>query len=312
VLTTPAGHAERTLPAPVWDYIQGGAGTGSALAANRAAFDSVRITPRVLRGIADPDPATDLFGPVAIPAAIAPMAYPMMVHPDGELAVARAAAAARIPMAAPLLGSVPIETLAQTGATLWYQLYWLRDRGRTTELVRRAQAAGCQALILTIGAPAVPPDRLADADLVDPTLSWADLAWLRAQSTLPLLVKGVLHAEDAKWAVAEGADAIIVSNHGGRHFDAVTPALHALPAIRDAVGCPLILDSGVRSGLDVLRALALGAHGVLLGRPILWGLASGADGVTQVLDTVRTELTDAMRQAGVADIAEARTITRIA
>lgn len=347
-LADAAGHAARTLPAPVWDYIEGGSGAETALAANRAAFDAIRFAPRILRGITDPDPAADLHGPVRMPVAVAPMAYQTIVHPEGELAVARAAAAARIPMAVPLLSSVPIETLAGSGAQLWFQLYWLRDRGRTSELIKRAEAAGCTALMLTVdvarmgrrlrdmrNAFTLPPNVTAvhladpvglahqrhDADsavavhtaaMFDPALSWADLAWLRAQTALPLWVKGVLHPEDATRAAAEGADGVIVSNHGGRQFDAVTPSIQALPPIRDAVDCPLLLDSGVRGGLDVLRALACGAHGVLLGRPVLWGLAAGTDGVTQVLDTLHAELVDAMLQAGIRDIAEARTITRLA
>jgi 4-hydroxymandelate oxidase len=332
-LAEAADRAARTLPVPAWDHIEGGSGAETALAANRAAFDAVRFAPRVLRGIADAHPSADLHGPVRMPVAVAPMAYQSMVHDDGELAVARAAGAARIPMVVPLLSSVPIEALAETGAPLWFQLYWLRDRGRTTELVQRAEAAGCGALMLTVDMPrrgrrlrdlrhmpAVPAaphlpeavDLAAVAELFDPAVSWADLAWLRAQTKLPLWVKGILHPEDAKWAAAEGAHGIVVSNHGGRQFDAVVPAIQALPSIREAVTVPLLLDSGVRGGLDVLRALALGAHGVLLGRPVLWGLAAGEEGVTEVLDVLHAELVDAMLQAGVADIAEARTITRLA
>lgn len=331
-LADAADHAARTLPAAALDYVDGGSGAETALAANRAAFDAVRFAPRVLRGLADADPSADLHGPVRMPVAIAPMAYQSIVHADGELAVARAAQAAGIPMAVSMLSSVPVETLAETGAALWFQLYWLRDRGRVAEMVTRAQAAGSKSLILTVDVPRrgrrlrdlrqpppIPaaahlPDAtgLAEfAELLDPALSWADLGWLRSQTTLPLWVKGVLHPEDAKWAVAEGADGIIVSNHGGRQFDAVMPAIQALPAIRAAVTGPVLLDSGVRSGLDVLRALALGAHGVLLGRPVLWGLADGTDGVTAVLDILYAELADAMLQAGVADIGEARTITRV-
>jgi len=346
-LADAAGRAAARLPAPIWDYIDGGSGAETALAANRAAFDAVRIAPRVLRGITDPDTTADLFGPARMPVAVAPMAYQMMVHPDGELAVARAARAAGIPMAVPLLSSVPIEDLAGTGADLWFQLYWLRDRGRTSELIKRAEAAGCRALILTVDVsrqgrrlrdmrnaftlpPAVTAVHLAEpaglaherhdgdsavaihtAAMFDPSLSWTDLAWLRTQSDRPLLVKGILHPQDAIRAVAEGADGIVVSNHGGRQFDAAIPAIQALPAIRAAVDGPLLLDSGVRSGLDVLRALALGAHGVLLGRPVLWGLAGGYDGVAQVLGVVRDELADAMLQAGAGDVAEARTLLTV-
>ena len=341
-----AGIAEARLPPPVWDFLDGGSADERLLAANRAAFDRISLLPRVLTGVSDPATGRLLLGtPSALPLAVAPMAYQCLFHEEGEVAVAHAAAAAGVPMVVSTLSSRPLEEIRATGATVWLQLYWLRDRGRLAELLRHAEAVGCTAVMLTVDVPVMarrlrdarhsfvlprhiraavldPAPSLANvrsagrsavaehtADLVEPRVTWDDLVWLRRLTRLPLVVKGVLHADDAVRAVQAGADAVVVSNHGGRQFPAAAASVAALPRVVDAVAgrAGVLLDSGVRSGTDVLRALALGADGVLLGRPVLWGLAAGGGpGVSAVLDLVRDELVEALVLSGCADPAAAR------
>ncbi|WP_433394175.1 alpha-hydroxy acid oxidase [Micromonospora sp. KLBMP9576] len=337
-----AAPARAALPPDVWDYIEGGSGAETTLAANRRALDRVAVLPRVLRGVHTPRTDARLLGTsYAMPVAVAPMAYQRLVHPDGELALAAAAGAAGVPYLVSTLSSVPIEQLAQTGATLWFQLYWLRDRGLVADLLDRAHAAGCTALTVTVDVPilgprrrnvrnafVIPPhvvaanlpagrDTLAHTatpgvcavaahtgEVFAPALTWADLEWLRGRSTLPLVVKGVLDPRDAELAVAAGADAVVVSNHGGRQLDGAPATATVLPEVVSAVGdrCEVLLDSGVRDGFDVLRALALGARGVLVGRPLLWALAAGGRaGARTALALLNGEFRDALALAGCAD-----------
>lgn len=331
------------LPADVWDFVAGGSGEEGTLAANRAALDSVYLVPRVPAGRAARTEAPLLGRAAGMPVVVAPMAYQRLAHPDGELAAAAAAREAGIPFAASVLGSRPIEEVAAVGAATWFQLYWLRDRGRTVELLRRAEQSGCRALMVTVDVP-VMARRLRDlrngftlppgveaanlapaagasaarrettpaahtAELFDPALTWRDLEWLRDETSLPLVVKGVLDPRDAAQAAGIGASAVVVSNHGGRQLDGALPSIAALSDAVDAVAgrADVLLDSGVRSGTDVLRALALGAAGVLLGRPVLWGLAvDGERGVRLVLELVAAELRDALTLAGCPDPAAAR------
>jgi 4-hydroxymandelate oxidase len=332
--------AQSSLTDDVWGYVQGGSGAEWTLAANRAAYQRVVLRPRVLVDVADCDPATTLLGaPLAVPIGIAPMAYHELAHPDGELATAAAAGEAGSLFVASIFASRTIEEIgkAATGP-VWLQLYWLRQRHVLVDLAQRAHSAGFGALVLTVDAPRV-GRRLRDArnsftvpghiravnldalvmatshehdagssaierharEQFDPTVTWADLAWLRDRTTLPLVLKGILTAEDAQRAVDAGVDAIVVSNHGGRQLDCAIPSLDALPDVVCAVAdqVPVLLDSGVRSGTDVFKALALGAAMVLIGRPVLWGLAcSGAVGVGAVLRLLRDELEDCMALAG--------------
>ncbi|GAA3507040.1 alpha-hydroxy acid oxidase [Streptomyces showdoensis] len=333
-------RARAVLAPEVYDFVAGGSGDESTLHANRTAFDRCHLVPRVLNGVETADTTTTLLGAASsMPVAVAPMAFHSVVHPDGEPAVSRAAAAAGIPFTAATLASRPLDELVPAGGELFLQLYWLRDRARTAWLIAEAERLGARALILTVDVPfmgrrlrdlrngfAVPahaaPVNLADtqrgagqtvgghaAAVIDPTLSWADLEWVRRRTRLPLVLKGVLDPADARRAVDLGADGLVVSNHGGRQLDGAVPSLFALPAIRDEVGdaCELLLDSGVRGGTDVLRALALGASGVLLGRPVLWGLADGGEsGVTGALRLLRTELEVSMALAGAPNVAAAR------
>ncbi|MFC6090079.1 alpha-hydroxy acid oxidase [Saccharothrix lopnurensis] len=334
--------AERSAP-DVWDYIAGGSGEEVTLAANRAALDRVAVVPRALVDVSACDTGCELFGvPSALPLAVAPMAYQRLVHDGGERAAAAAAAAAGVPYVVSTLSSDPIEDVAAVGGTTWFQLYWLRDREVVVKLLRRAEEAGCAAVVLTVDVPVlgrrlrdlrngfalpswvkpvntdgevgerVPGDSAIarhTSAVFDPSLSWRDLEWIRAHTNLPLVVKGVLDARDAARAVDLGVRGVVVSNHGGRQLDGAVPSAVALPEVVAAVGgrCPVLLDSGVRSGVDVLRALALGAAAVLVGRPVLWGLAAGGErGVTAVLDVLRAEFETALRLAGCPDVASAR------
>ncbi|MEU9291570.1 alpha-hydroxy acid oxidase [Streptomyces sp. NPDC048275] len=339
--------AADVLPAPVRDFVAGGSGAELTLAGNRAALDRIRIVPRVLRDVTACDTTSTLLArQVAMPVATAPIGYQKLVHPEGELAAARAAKEAGIPFTVGTLSSFPLEEVAEVGATTWFQLYWLRDRTLTFDLVRRAEEAGCAAVMLTVDVPwmgrrlrdmrngfALPDDVVAAHFTVGtasaahraaaggsalaahtsmafaPSLSWPDLEELRRRTRLPLIVKGLLDPADAARAVECGADAVVVSNHGGRQLDGAVASVDALEAVCAAVGgrCEVLLDSGVRGGTDVLKALALGASGVLVGRPLLWGLAAdGARGAGRVLGLLADELRDALGLAGCSDVAAAR------
>jgi len=331
-------EARERLPAMVFDYYAGGAGDELTLEENRAAFDRWLLRPRMLRGISEPDVSTTVLGQaVASPILIAPTAFQAMAHPDGELAMARAAARAGTVMVLSTIATYSIEDVAAAapGSPRWFQLYIHRDRELTARLVRRADAAGYGAIVLTVDAPylgrryrdernafALPPGvrlaNLADIPLpasegsslfayfaaqLDPSITWEDIAWLRDLSSLPVLVKGVLTGEDAALAIDAGADGLIVSNHGGRQLDGVPAAVDALPEVVDAVRgrAEVLMDGGVRRGTDVVKALALGARAVLVGRPCLWGLAvGGEEGASTVLRILAEELRLAMALAGVA------------
>jgi 4-hydroxymandelate oxidase len=339
--------AAGALPSDVWDFIAGGSEAELTLAANRAALDAVFFTPRALTGITACDPGAMLVGCRSVlPVAIAPMSFQRLVHPEGEIGLARAAREAGIPLALSMMSSCLLEEVAAVGGTVWFQVYLLRDRGQVSDLIQRAEEAGCRALVLTVDVPRIGrrlrdmrngfalPDEITAANLrddaarlarrppagasglaihtnqaFDPSLSWADVAWLRERTRLPLVLKGILHPEDARRAAEHGASAVVVSNHGGRQLDGAVASISALPGVCAAVAdrCEVLLDSGIRSGTDVLKALSLGASGVLLGRPALWGLANGgARGAAQVLSLLGDELTEAMMLAGCPDVASAR------
>ncbi|MEU6539705.1 alpha-hydroxy acid oxidase [Streptomyces sp. NPDC047000] len=333
-------QARVRLPAEVWDFVQGGSGTESTLAADRAALDRLRLRPRVLVDVSAPDARTTVLGaPLSFPLGIAPMAYHRLASPDGETATARAAGEAGALLTVSMFASRTLEEIAAAArGPLWLQLYWLRRRDVLKELVARAEAAGFHALVLTVDAPRIGrrthdlrngftlPDGVRavnlDPDVMtvgspvtagssvvqqhaseqfDPAVTWDDLAWLRQRTTLPLVLKGILTAEDARLAVAHGVDAVVVSTHGGRQLDSATAGVHALPEVVDAVdgACEVLVDGGIRHGTDILKALALGARAALVGRPVLWGLAhSGHRGVRGVLRLLHTELEDAMALSG--------------
>jgi isopentenyl diphosphate isomerase/L-lactate dehydrogenase-like FMN-dependent dehydrogenase len=339
--------ARERLPNPVYQYFAGGAGELSTVRENRAAFRRARLRPRVLCDVSARDLTTTAVGrSLAMPIAIAPTALQRLAHPDGELATARAAASLGTAMVLATVASSAIEDVA-AGAqgTLWFQTYVLKDRGATRALVERAERAGASALVLTVDAavsgrarpgavnrfvlpnemriphlealyPAGPTSSHAAtrlsalfASLIDPSLGWKDIAWLRAVSDLPLVLKGILTGDDTRLAIEHGASAVIVSNHGGRVLDGAVGTLDALPDVARAADgrIEVWLDGGVRSGGDVVKALALGARLVLVGRPVLWGLAvRGEDGVRQVLTDLRDELDDTLALCGCRTPADVR------
>ncbi len=342
-LTELEALARERLPAMAYDYYAGGADDELALRGNRAAYARWPLAYRVLVDVATRDLRTTVLGqPLALPLMIAPTAYQRMAHPDGELATARATAAAGTIMVLSTLSTTAVEDVAATGVALWFQLYVYRDRGATAALVERVERAGARALVLTVDAPligrrerdvkngfALPPHlrmenlhgerarvppAAGDSGLaswvsehLDPSLSWADLAWLRGITRLPILLKGVVRGDDARRAVDAGVAGIVVANHGCRQLEAAPATIDALPGVVAAVDgrAEVLLDGGVRRGTDIVRALALGARAALIGRPVLWGLAvDGAAGVTAVLDHLRGELDLAMALCGCPRIAD--------
>jgi 4-hydroxymandelate oxidase len=315
----------------VWDIVVAGAGDELTVAENRRAFDRLTIRPRMLVDVSRIDMTTNVLGsPVAAPIMIAPSGYHAAVCAEGECATAMAAGRAGIAMVAPGGSHRTFEDIAAaTGAPLWLGLYLFPERERTLALVRRAEAAGCRAIVLTVDSPRFGrkerslrteddfdwPENGNLAGLPPPTLpwfrgapaTWADVDWLRSITRLPILLKGILTAEDAAIAVGRGIDGIVVSNHGGRQLDSVTASLDALPEVVAAAGerCEIYMDGGVRRGTDVLKALALGARAVMIGRPVLWGLAvGGAEGLGDVLAILKNELAFAMALSGRPTIAD--------
>ena len=338
--------AAAKLPRMVYDYYAGGAGDEVLLRGARDAWDAVAIRYRVLRDVSERSLATEILGrPHAWPVLVAPMAFQQLAHPDGELATARGCGAADTAMVLSTMATRSIEEVrAAAPGTRWFQLYVYRDRELTERLVRRAELAGYDAIVVTVDAPmlgrrerdlingfhvpadmpvpnlsgeprdllaATAPTASALADFVaahwDPALSWADIAWLRSITALPILLKGIVRGDDAALALDQGVAGVIVSNHGGRQLDTAVPTARALREVAAAMGGrgTLLVDGGIRRGTDILKALALGAHGVLLGRPVLWGLAvDGEAGVTTILQLLRAELDLALALAGCRSPAE--------
>ena len=330
--------ARERLEHSAYDYYAGGAGDERTLAANRTAFDAITLRPRVLVDVSTIDTATTVLGqPIDLPVMLAPTAFNRLAHPDGEMAAARAARASRTIMIGSTLSTCALEEVSGAGGGgLWFQLYVYKDRAMTQELVARAEGCGYQALVLTVDTPLlgrryrdirndfVLPEGISMKnfeaamtsatrwgahssfsayvhDLFDPTLTWTAVEWLRAQTRLPIVVKGILTAEDAELAVGAGVNGVIVSNHGGRQLDGAAASIVALPEVVDAVAgrAEVLMDGGIRRGTDVLKALALGARAVCIGRPYLWALAAaGEDGVRDVLRLLREELSLAMALSG--------------
>ena len=320
------GLAQARLHPAVWDYIAAGSDDEITLAENRQAFARVTLRPRVLVDVSRIDTATSILGdPVSAPILIAPAGMHAAACPEGECAAARAADRAGVAMMASTNSNRTIEEIAAAAnGPLWLQLYLFAERSRTLALVRRAEDAGCRAIVLTVDAPrwgrkerslrseaqfdwpaaanlkGLPPTSV-DHPYGGAPATWADLDWLRTITRLPILLKGILTPEDAAIAAGRGVEGIVVSNHGGRQLDGVAAAIDALPEVAAAAEgrCEIYLDSGVRRGTDVLKALALGARAVMIGRPILWGLAvAGADGAFDVLAMLQRELAWAMALSG--------------
>ncbi|MCP2261267.1 4-hydroxymandelate oxidase [Streptoalloteichus tenebrarius] len=328
---------ERTDRA-IWEYVAGGAGTHRTIDDNAAAYDRIWLLPRGVRtSTGEPDTSVTLLGrTVSSPVVLAPTSPQRLVHPDAELATARAARARDV------LSIVSTDThhafpeiAAEAPGLSWFQLYGYRSREDVAATVELAERGGATALVVTVDASysarristrragfRLPDDvdygtlrALGVLDGAAPAsgrldrlpVTWDDLAWIRSLTTLPVLVKGVLRPEDALRCVELGAEGVIVSNHGGRQLDGALPSLVALDRIARVLprGRTLLVDGGVRSGVDVVKALALGAHAVCVGRPYLWGLGlNGQKGVEQVLDVFDVEVRDALRQLGVSSVSE--------
>jgi isopentenyl diphosphate isomerase/L-lactate dehydrogenase-like FMN-dependent dehydrogenase len=345
-------RARETMSAEAYGYVAGGAGSERTMQANLDAFERWRIVPRMLRDVSQRDLATSVLA-TAMPAPLmlAPVGVQSIVHPDAELAAARAAASLGLPFVLSTAASHSIEQVADAmgESSRWYQLYWPRDRDLASSFVERAERAGYGAIVLTLDTWFLGwrPRDLANAYLpflkgegvanyfsdpvfraaldkppeedpgpaighwayqfANPTVTWADIEWLRGQTRLPIVLKGIVHAEDARRAVDAGVDGVLVSNHGGRQVDGSIGALDALPSIRAAVpgGLALLFDSGVRSGADVFKALALGADAVCIGRPYVWGLAlDGQAGVEHVLRCLLAELDLTLALSGYTTLAQ--------
>jgi lactate 2-monooxygenase len=345
-------RAREKLEAAAYGYVAGGAGSERTMAANLDAFERRGIVPRMLRDVSARDLSTKVLDTsMPAPLLLAPVGVQSIVHAEGELASARAAAALGVPYILSTAASHSIEQVAAAmgGASRWYQLYWPRERDLAASFVGRAERAGYEAIVLTLdtwflgwrprdlknaylpflkgegvanyfsdpvfrAALEKPPEEdIGPAighwayQFANPTVNWDDLAWLKEQTSLPVLLKGIVHVEDARRAQELGVDGLLVSNHGGRQVDGSLGALDALGAIREAVGedLALLFDSGVRTGADVFKALALGANAVCIGRPYVWGLAlAGQGGVEHVLRCLLAEFDLTLALSGYTEIAQ--------
>lgn len=344
------GEAKANLASDIFDYIEGGAGSEETVKANRQAFNKWRIRPKMLKDISKRDMSLTLFGEtIPAPVLLAPIGIQAMIHPDGEVASARAAGNAGIPFIASTVSSKSMEEIArvESSAPKWFQLYWNKDYAITKSFVNRAEKAGYSAIVITLDAALTPwkerdlynahlpfikgegiqnyltdpifcqklqKEPIEDIEAAiehwkgvfgNPGITWKDIDVIRQETTLPILLKGVLHPDDALMAIEHGIDGIIVSNHGGRQIDGSITALDALPEITAVINkrIPVLMDSGIRRGSDVLKALALGAEAVLLGRPYVYGLAAdGEEGVNQVIQNILSDFDITMGLAGIDSI----------
>ena len=317
-------EAHARIPHGAWERISGGAADEITLHWNREAYDRIRLKPRILVDVSKLDTRVTLFGQqLEFPILLAPTGGQGFIHPGGDVAAARGAAAANSIYVISSSASMKVEDIAKsTKGRVWFQLYVQKDRAFTRDLVQRAEESGCQALCVTVDSPTFGarnredrakkelPERelpnLKGKDYLDPSLTWKDIDWLRSLARTPVLLKGVLNPDDAATAVQAGVSGIIVSNHGARNLDTVPATIDALPLVVEKVAArvPVLVDGGIRRGTDVIKALALGASAVQIGRPYLWGLGiSGAEGVTRVVDILRKEFEMAMALTGRATIA---------
>lgn len=329
-------RAEERLPSSVWRYVMATAGDGITDAANAEAWRAVRFTPRVLRDVREVDLAVSLHGDgYRMPFGIAPTSLQRAADPAGELAMARATASAGVPHVVSSNAGHRFSEIGAAGGPWWLQAYLTAERAASLPMLEAAAAAGARAVVLTVDTPFPGTKRdVGDDDFGDVDLSWhrvnyagqahsgqrgawaadltpADITWLANRTGLPVVVKGVLHVEDAEACVAAGAAAIWVSNHGGRQLDRTVATAHALPAVVGRVGhrVPVYVDGGVRGGADVMAALALGADAVFLGRAPLLALAAGGEGLVEsLLETVKAELEENLRLAGCRCAPETRLI----
>ena len=336
-------QAKEKLPRIAYDYFSSGAWDEITLNRNREAFNEILVHYRVLVDVSRRNLSTSLFGQsIAMPVLVAPTAFHKLAHPEGELATTRAAGSAGIPMVLSSLSTTTVEeVMAAAGGPVWFQLYINKDRGFTRDLVARVERAGCKALMLTVDTPEwgrrerdvrngfhLPPG-LSAINLIpsnecgevigqrgagmgqaftwmlDASVTWKDVDWLCALTKLPVLLKGICRPDDAERALQHGVSGLVVSNHGARQMDTAPATIKVLPRIAEVVAgkIPVLVDGGIRRGLDILKALALGATAVQIGRPVLWGLACGGEeGVGRVLEMLRQELDLAMALAGCPDL----------
>jgi len=341
--------AEERLEPRAFGYVAGAAGSGSTARANRDAFERRRLVPRMLRDVSETDLSVTVLGTqMPAPVMLAPVGVLSILHPEGELAAARAAAALGVPVILSTAASRTIEEVAEVAGPRWYQLYWPKDRELAESFLRRAAAAGYSALVVTldtftlawrprdldtaylpflhgigvqnyfsdpvflaaVGGEITEENRTSAilhwvSNFGNPALTWDDLAWLRSRWAGPIVLKGIQHTDDARRAPDAGMDGIVVSNHGGRQVDGAVAALDRLPEIVDAVGDGLsvLFDSGIRTGADIAKALALGAEAVLVGRPYAYGLGLGGEaGVRHVLRCLLAELELTMKLCGAENI----------
>jgi 4-hydroxymandelate oxidase len=335
--------ARDKLDPAIYDYYAGAAMDEITLADNSEAFEQLQLHYSVLKGVGTRSTETTVLGQIIdTPIMLAPVAFQKMAHADGELASVRAAHNAGTIMIVSTLSTTEIELLTlENPGKVWFQLYIEKDRNSTTTLIKRAEAAGCSAIVVTVDSPVsgrlerimrtnfqVPPEFMARNFLpaklkrlphsmvqkinqesfenrLDANLTWDDIGWLISNTNLPVVVKGIVRADDAMRAVEQGAKGVIVSNHGGRQLDTAPATIDVLAQIVDAVGdqCDVLMDSGIRRGNHCFKALAMGAKAVLIGRPIIWGLAvDGQAGVSEVMSTLQAELDNVMAVCGCSDI----------
>ena len=341
-------QAKEKLPRIAYDYVSSGAWDEITLNRNREAFNEILVHYRVLVDVSRRNLSTSLFGQsIAMPVLVAPTAFHKLAHPEGELATTRAAGSAGIPMVLSSLSTTTVEeVMAAAGGPVWFQLYINKDRGFTRDLVARVERAGCKALMLTVDTPEwgrrerdvrngfhlpaglsainlIPSNECGEVIgqrgagmgqaftwMLDASVTWKDVDWLCALTKLPVLLKGICRPDDAERALQHGVGGLVVSNHGARQMDTAPATIEVLPLITEVVAgkIPVLVDGGIRRGLDILKALALGATAVQIGRPVLWGLACGGEqGVGTVLEMLRQELDLAMALAGCPDV---KSITR--
>ena len=337
--------AKTKLTKQFFDYISSGATDEQTLEDNCLAFRRYRLRPQVLNDVSVIDMSTDVLGcPLSIPICVSATAFQKLFHPLGEVATAKGAASVKTGFMLSSLATSSIEEVADAtvNSTKWMQMYVSTDRNFSTSLVKRAERSGYKGIFLTVDSPVVgkrypalrnpfslaPPLRLANFDnctaaaaaagaypgdhffsIIDPSLQWSDIAWLKSITELPIVLKGILTAEMAEIAVNNKVDGIVVSNHGGRQLDGVPATIDALSEVVKAVNgrCEVYFDGGIRSGNDVFKAIALGARAVFIGRPALWGLAcNGEAGVAEVLDMLKNELKTSMQLMGCRSLEEVR------
>jgi len=322
--------AKEKLPEDIFEYYSGGACDGISLQQNRECFDNLKLLPRILIDVSAINTRTELFGtPQSMPVLIAPMSFQQMAHPDGEIATVKASNQAGITMIASLMSNQSLEDISSHSRNnLWFQLYVLNDMDFTIDLLQRAEAANYKAIVLTVDSQTLGirnysnqknfklPDKYKipnlndykqfthhfnNINLFDKQLTWKDVEWIKMNTKLPVILKGILNPADAKIAIENKIDGIIISNHGGRQLDTTVSPILILPEIADLVAgsLPLFIDGAISRGTDILKAIALGADAVLVGRPILWGLATnGSAGVVETLEILKKELEVAMALSG--------------